>query len=471
MKFSWKIFLMTMFITISCFSLGSYFLINKNFEDSIRYEVKMGYQLCDLIDYSLNRTYKSQPSNYKYFKNEEAIKIIAQDLEVNKINGMSPFRITQQSKKVVYSTLIKEIDNDILNFVTTDNKCYTLKEENRKNYIQSAKMINFDGEQFYIEVLRDVTPIVESQRNQYQIFAQFIVIILIVGGIITSIMSKFLMKPIYKLTKATQEISEGKFEKTIEMSGTDEIAVLSQHFNIMSQNLENKISELNNEIKKRELFVGAFSHELKTPLTSIIGYADMLRSKNMASDAIVTSAQYIFSEGKRLETLSMRLLKLIVIKNQDLQKQTVDAKVFFKDIEDMMGPIVTNNGIKLCMDITPGQLDIDIELIKIVCINLIDNARKAIQGNGVITIIGRKTDKGYCISIKDNGKGIEEKELEKIMQAFYRIESSRSRDVGGAGLGLAICDEILKLHKASVCFQSEVGIGTIVTIELIGEQL
>ena len=102
--------------------------------------------------------------------------------------------------------------------------------------------------------------------------------------------------------------------------------------------------------------------------------------------------------------------------------------------------------------------------MKTVCLNLLDNARKAVSENGKIYLKGNRLEKGYQFIIKDNGCGMAAEELNKIKEAFYMVDKSRSRSAGGAGLGLALCDQIIKIHQGTIDFESTLGKGTTVTV-------
>ena len=125
-------------------------------------------------------------------------------------------------------------------------------------------------------------------------------------------------------------------------------------------------------------------------------------------------------------------------------------------------------GITLLVDAKPGKVWIEPDLIKTVCMNLLDNAAKAIEENGEISLKGSTLPEGYQIEVTDNGKGIPQEELSRITEAFYMVDKSRSRAQGGAGLGLSICRKIIELHGGTLSFKSEIGKGTSVYIVLKG---
>jgi signal transduction histidine kinase len=254
----------------------------------------------------------------------------------------------------------------------------------------------------------------------------------------------------------------------VNIQSGDEIGKLSKDFNKMAVKIEQMVEELKEASIRQEDFIGSFAHELKTPLTSMIGYADMLRSKKMDQEQIVTSANYIFEEGKRLESLSMKLMDLIVLKKADFKMKYVPARDFLYDIHGVMQPIMGKENIELQTVCEDAFLQVDPDLMKTVCINLLDNARKSMDRGGRILFSGEWEDENYTLSVQDTGKGMEHSELSKITEAFYMVDKSRARAQGGAGLGLAICSEIIKLHDADMVFESSPGNGTRVTIRLKG---
>lgn len=232
--------------------------------------------------------------------------------------------------------------------------------------------------------------------------------------------------------------------------------------------LERSIENLQDVASRREEFIASFAHELKTPLTAIIGYADMLRSKDMAPKARFTAAGYIFSEGKRLEALSLKLMDIIVAGKQGFDKKRYEVGYFIRSIAAVTVPSLSNDGMTLDMRWEPGEIEIEPDLFKTLMINLVDNARKASKRNDVIELFGKAEDGGYALYVRDHGSGMKKEELSKITEPFYMIDKSRSRAQNGAGLGLALCQRIAELHGTRLEYDSELGKGTTVRILLKG---
>ena len=238
------------------------------------------------------------------------------------------------------------------------------------------------------------------------------------------------------------------------------------------QRLTMELEHLQELASRREDFIASFAHELKTPLTAIIGYADMLRSKEMPPKSRFTAAGYIFSEGKRLEALSLKLLDIMVVGKQDFEKRRYDAGVLIREVAAVTVPSVSEEGISLDIRWEKAEIAIEPDLFKTLLINLVDNARKASKRGQSIELFGKNEEEGYAFYVRDYGRGMKQEDIEKITEPFYMVDKSRSRAQNGAGLGLALCKRIAQLHGTSLEYASQPGQGTTVRVLLAGgEQL
>lgn len=470
MKLFWKIFFSTMFISAVCIVISGYLIIHADFRSQLEREAENAQRYGDIVYYTL----ASEVSNTLFSSvlvmgqeiPDDTIFEIADSVSADRMNQKILFSVITEEKDVIFSSLPAELDKTMISSLNDENGGWTIKNAGDAVYIQSIRPALLGNSLFYIETLRDVSAIYENQKGQYEMLIEIMLWMILLVGIFTFVIARFLLRQIVELTKITKTIADGNLSVRAVPRGQDEISMLSEHFNSMAETLESNIGELKGEAERKERFVGAFSHELKTPLTSIIGYADLLRRKEMDAQRRHICAEYIFTEGKRLETLSMRLLDLIVLEKHTLERIPADIRYVFEKVRAIVEPQLNASAIELVCDVEPCEISMEPELMKTVFINLIDNAGKAIDGKGKILITGRRTEANYVVAVSDNGRGMEEKELDRITEAFYRVDRSRSKMQGGAGLGLSICDEILKLHGFTISFASEVNIGTTVTITM-----
>ena len=253
--------------------------------------------------------------------------------------------------------------------------------------------------------------------------------------------------------------------------GEDEIGILARDFNLMADNLNQKMEELTDAARQQEDFTASFAHELKTPLTSIIGYADMLRTMEMTEEETVEASNYIYSQGKRLESLSLKLLELIVTKYQDYQFKPVSAAALLKEVEELTAKGLEKKNITCCFQVEEGSIYGEKDLLISLFTNFIDNARKALPEGGSIWLNGQKRDAGYAVTVRDNGCGMPQEEIHKITEAFYMVDKSRSRREGGAGLGMTLCSRIIEVHGAKWSISSNEGEGTEIFVFFPGKEM
>ena len=214
--------------------------------------------------------------------------------------------------------------------------------------------------------------------------------------------------------------------------------------------------------------MASFAHELKTPMTAIIGYADLLRTESLDREESMEAANYIFSEGKRLESLSLKLQQLHLAKHETPELEQVQMDRFVTNLVRQLRPVYEPSGIRLECQTKPGSWDIDPELMESVLMNLMDNARKAMEQGGIIVLLVDFPENACRIRVVDNGRGMPPEVLNHLTEAFYRVDKSRSRAQGGAGLGLSLCSEIVRYHNGELKFESKPGKGTCVSVILKG---
>ena len=345
----------------------------------------------------------------------------------------------------------------------------TYRGENGAYLLQIAGQFDFINRTLYFESVYDISSVFIARQYQQTIYRQLFVIVIALGVALSWVLSFWMTSPLRRLSRVTRTIASGDLSCRAALSGKDEIGILASDFNNMADRLEQNINEMKDAMRRQEEFMGGFAHELKTPMTSIIGYADLLRGHSLSDKDKRDAANYIFMEGRRLEVLSLKLLDLIVLKKRDFTFLPISIPSIVEDAVRLLKPVLEKRDVHLAYDCDPGACLIEPDLFMSLLLNLIDNARKALDAGGKITVKSRAIEEYYEISVIDDGRGIPEEELSKIKDAFYRVDKSRSRSQGGVGLGLRLCDEIAALHGGEITFESELGKGTTVTIKLKAE--
>ena len=337
--------------------------------------------------------------------------------------------------------------------------------ENRHLY-QISGEIKTNGKPLVLTVVYDITSVYQARDDQIKTYHQVLAVLLLVGGVAAWFTAYLMTKPLVNVSKTARALSNGNLDARVNPKTHDEIGQLGSDFDNMAERLSDNISELKNSMEHQEMFMGSFAHELKTPMTSIIGYADLLRSDALGPEESQEAANYIFSEGKRLEALSFKLLDLLMMRNQKLKMVPTDMKHMVENLTYHLQPVYRKKGIALQCRCEPGICMAEPDLFGSVIANLVDNSRKAMDHGGNIMIMGDSYNGDYRIRVIDNGRGMPEEAIRHITEAFYRVDKSRSRAQGGAGLGLTLCKEIIDLHNGKIAFASREGNGTCVTVTI-----
>lgn len=454
MKFSYKILLCSITILAAAFGFGGFFFVNYVFESSMEREISQAMNDSSILQFALETAALNVPSKYDVL-HDSTIGQIGANLESSQNSSL--LRISDEGLQTLYASEGFVEGTELLSNMEEQTRIYRIIDSNERYYIQTGIATTAMDRSLYLETMRDVTDVFSERDQGFSVYRRLTFIMLICGSVAMYFMSHWLTKPIRLLAKAAGRMTEGDYAYRAEQISRDEMGQLTGEFNRMAEALEQTIHQLEDEVRAREDFIAAFSHELKTPLTAIIGYADVLRSRKLDEEKHFLSANYIYTEGKRLETMSLRLLDIIVTKRNELDAQRIDVAQLFTFIRDMYDG---KDEVGLKFQYEQGFVWAELNLIKTVLLNLVDNAYKASESGGTIELYGIKQEDGYCFRVKDYGTGIPKEECKKIMEAFYMVDKSRARSKNGAGLGLALCSEILKLHGSELIVESEVGEGS-----------
>lgn len=469
MKLRQKIIINFLFLFLFIFNLGGIIVIENSHNLGLKKEIDRGLSE-HLSIYSGVRIILSATKNstMMYEKNENDIlnSIIKGFLSNFNDQDINIELLDENNNKIFSSTNIKlpdereEFQNPLL-----DRRQYIIRDVGERTYLFITNLLNIDNKKIKFSYIRDISEVYQERKIQYLFFLNVNVLITIVLVVGIYILSNRIINPINNLISSTQNIAQGNFSKKIVVNTNDEIGMLSQNFNTMAEAVEEKIKELEKSFEQKQRFIYNLTHELKTPLTSIIGYADFLRSTKYNEEVFLKGLNNIFQEGKRLEALSSKMMDLTLMKRENFKMKKENLQIILCEIEDFLKPKLENENIELIISAEELEVLVERDLIKNLILNLIDNAIKASNNGSKIHLNGYKDkDSKIVIEIKDEGIGIEEKELSKVFEPFYMVDKSRSRSVNGAGLGLAICAEIARIHEAEIKIESKIGRGTSIKI-------
>ena len=466
MKFSLKLLLWTMIVMAIALGFSGFYFVNYVFETSLEREIGQAIDENSILRFAFETAALNVPVKYDVLQ-DNTVEQIASNLETSGQEVRRLLRLSDEQKNVLYVSDGFETDEELLSQTTEGTRAYRIIKQGKHYYIQTGSAVDALDRVLYLETLKDVSEVFYERAMGFSVYRRMTILMLLAGAVIMHFISSWLTKPIRLLTRATRRMAAGDYDYRARKVSNDELGQLTLDYNRMAEALEENINKLEEEIQAREDFVGAFAHELKTPLTSIIGYADMLRSRKLDEETSFLSANYIYTEGKRLETMSLRLLDIIVTKRGEADFQKISTESIFDYLKDTF---ITRDGISFVYAYDKDVLWVEANLIKTVLVNLLDNACKASEEGGTVEVTGSTVAEGYRFEVKDHGVGIPKEEQAKITKAFYMVDKSRSRSKNGAGLGLALCAEILALHGSRLEIESTPGEGSSFSFVLKGEE-
>ena len=342
-----------------------------------------------------------------------------------------------------------------------------LVEENGNQRICSGTTAFWEGRFYRVEVSTDVSELFGSFREDL-IFSQWMsgaVSLLIAAVLLFSIL--YLTWPLKRLEAATKQIAAGEYGYRVRAKGHDEIAELSGHMDEMAAEIEANIRQVEALARGRETFIANMAHELKTPLTSILGFADIMTIKSdMGETERREYAGVIAAEARRLKLLSSRLMELISIQETELALRPVDFGELTERALEVFAPVCGERQCTVRKKLQPLQVEADEVLLTSLVLNLLDNALKASAPGQEIAVTLKEQEGSALLAIWDYGIGIPESELERVTEAFYMVDKARSRSSGGSGVGLALCKAIAEAHHGTLKIESKEHCGTRVSVVL-----
>ena len=468
MKFAWKVTLVSLCILLLSTGVGSYLLISLSFQSAREREIVMAQEEMQMLRISYEAVCAARGITLENLSQRS--RSLSRTLEEAAYFSGHESVVTTAAGRKVYSTLNFAGDQELLSQIDQRSSGYVLRldKDTGQHLLHCAGPVVLPDGILYIETVRDISRLFSDREIHYQVYRWIVLLVVGVSSLVMFALAYWLTTPIRSLGRVANQLTQGDYSPRAAVMGRDEISELAESFNHMADAIGKNIQELEDAARRQEDFTASFVHELKTPLTSIIGYADMLRSRNLHEDMRFKAASYIFSEGKRLENLSLALMSLLVVGHSEIDARPVNMRMLCQEAGRISQPAMCAKGLELSVKAEEGVLRGEAALLQTLVQNLLDNARKASESGGQIFLEGRALPEGYQIIVADEGRGIPASELNKITEPFYMVDKSRSRAEGGAGLGLALCKHIVELHRGELQFKSQEGVGTVVTAVLGG---
>lgn len=441
-------FLLTAFISIVIASLISNYMIDKKFDSYLINEHKLTE---NKVSTMINSLYDEKTGFSENGKDEISRYSSAEELyiEIKASNGSILFT-SNNLKPQMHSMMGAMMHNSTASQYTEDT--YSLEKHNKK---AGTIILGYYSSSYFSSAAEGFI----TTLNHSFLLAIFIALIFSV--IISIFFSRQISSPLINITETANKIRTGNLNaKCSVKSKTKELAYLSESINYLGATL--KKQEL---IRKR--LTSDMAHELRTPLTNLKSHIEALLDKIwQPTDEVFMS---FYEEIERLIKLVKGLNDIAKLEevNITLNKTTFDLSLELKKIAAFFEPVYKNSGLILKLDI-PSRITafLDRDKLKQVMYNLLSNARKYSKNNGEVLLKLYLAEKEIIIEVKDNGIGISEADLPFIFERLYRSDESRSRNTGGAGIGLTITKNIVEAHGGNIEAKSKLGEGSLFVIRL-----
>ena len=312
--------------------------------------------------------------------------------------------------------------------------------------------------------MKDASTLLEYRTDMIRVFIWVSVVISLILAVALLFMLVRLTHPFRRLGAAALSIAQGDYDKRAPVRGSDEVGHFAQSFNLMADKVQEHVASLTHMSESRERFINDLAHEIRTPITAIMGYAELLKIGNINAEEQGKSIDYIMNQSQRIQSMTAKLADLAHMSCGKIEKKPVDIAEIIENAQASCNAQLEGKHITLYKDIGVVDITGDAVLLESLIQNLIENATKYTEDGGRIDIMVYSEKVESVITISDCGKGMEESELSKITEPFYRIDKSRSRADGGVGLGLSLCARICEIHDARLEIESKPGAGTKVSI-------
>ncbi len=402
MKFRYKVLITNLILLSVSLGLVGYLMIHKNFELAKETQISNAVIQNNLVQSSV------EYEVLQALNREESVKGALPDIGAQVSSGMRAENVTffiYYGDKLVYNETEENANlKKVWETQQEDgNKNYAIFEEDGHYYIYVTAASKVGDENLCMISRSDVSDAYALRDREIRYFRLILFICLMIESLLIYVISRYLTRPLEQLNRVAEEITDGSYETRITVKSQDEVGLLA--------------------------------------------------------------LSYIFSEGRRLERMSVKLFDLIYLREHEMEKEAVQVENVSSEVLKVVTPSFAAKGLVLKENIEPAVLYGNKELLVTALVNLLDNARKASKEHGVIEFSGKRIQEEenpfyYELSVKDYGIGMTKEETERICDEFYMADKSRARQEGGAGIGMSLVALILEHHQAELIVESEPKKGT-----------
>lgn len=352
-------------------------------------------------------------------------------------------------------------ENDKLIYDSFPIRSNTRNSQNTGEILYSECATEINHLAYRLETFQDISPLLHNTMALLYLSLPICLALSMCLGFIMSCFSSILKNGLIQTTEFLNHISEDSYPPPLVPCGPKELDDLFETSNHLSKEIKSSLSNYKDAID-------AFIHEIKTPLTVIIGYSEMLRQSDNINREDMDSVEYIATESQRLNMLTRKIIYFLSVDKQKIQWALLDINTIVESaILSTRSRARINNISVEYKPLPDAYLYGDEELLITCLVNILENAIKAsTYGSKILIHVKTELNAVSCLSIQDFGKGIPKSELTKIFQPFYMLHKGSGGLDNGLGLGLAICNSIANAHHCHISVSSEAGSGTTVELNL-----
>ena len=441
MKIAQKLTLCLVAVTGALFLVGGYRMVSQNFEASL------------------------EQAAAQNAAQHTAQRLSVEDAALRLAMPQAQFALMNEGWANLYSRVPQQVDkNMLIEAARAAQGGYVLRKAQENTYMFVAGTLTAGSTQGTLVSVFDVTQLYAQRTAQLHRFWRLCAVMLCAAAVLTLCFTTIVLRPLKRLSAAAASIAAGQYGQRTQVHTQDEVGRLSQDFDAMAASVEQAMESLEDEVRRRDDFVAAFTHEIKTPMTAMLGYADLLRSRDIGKSAREKAADYVYHETKRLEALSLKLLELMRLGHEGAGLESVPLSAVFSDVRHACAGLEGAN--VTFADARGVWVLADKPLLADLLYNLVVNAVRASRPGGPVQVGFEVQNSAVVLFVRDEGRGIPPHELGRITEPFYMVDKSRARAQNGSGLGLALCQRIAAAHGSTLEFESEVGKGTTVRLAL-----
>lgn len=469
MKLWKKVYLLTLVFSLILINCGIYLVFDMTYKKDIKVEQNRAQSTFEMLTSSLNRNMEilDEQNRLGYAQ----LKVLLETYEKYYRLQNVKLKLWNGNGECIYpENGLKKQEK----LFTEDRVVITILMENDVKTLFVTKEIKDFSESYYLSYEE---PLAELSNTWKELQIRYVFMSVCVSVLLATILLlvlRRLMKPIDDLSKAVNETRNGEesIPSHVLVKGNDDIAKLGTSFNEMADIIADNMSQIQEEARRKQQFIDNFAHELKSPLTSIYGFAEYVGKAKISDTEKEECMSFIMEESNRMLQLSYTLLDMAKLREQNLQMGMIETEKLCEKVQYQLQEKIRGKQIHFSSILSVEEIYGNELLLQSLTGNLIGNAINACDKNGSIQMKIDKMQNIYRIIIHDDGCGMTEKEMKHIVEPFYRVDKARSRENGGTGLGLSLCRQIVLAHHGELFFESKPGEGTttIVTIPLPGCQ-